>query len=228
MEEAVGLVVRVRAVALPGPAQRRIGAEPRRRPDRRFAGHRQATGEQQRARQRRGNTDNIHAISPRCPTPPIIAHTTRVPNAMTLRQRRRFYFVLSLLIAGAGATGLALFALQDNVLYFYSPSDVYAKHVAPGVAFRIGGLVARHSVQKGPGPLVRFVVSDGKASIPVTFRGDLPALFAEGGGVVAIGSLAPSGVFEANQVLAKHDEKYMPPEVVDALKRSGRWQETGR
>jgi cytochrome c-type biogenesis protein CcmE len=148
-------------------------------------------------------------------------------NAMTLRQRRRFLFVLSLFIAGAGAAALALFALQDNVLYFYSPSDVYAKHVAPGVAFRIGGLVAKKSVHKGPGPLVRFVVSDGKASIPVTFRGDLPALFGEGGGVVAIGSLAPSGTFEANQVLAKHDEKYMPPEVVDALKRSGRWQETG-
>jgi cytochrome c-type biogenesis protein CcmE len=146
---------------------------------------------------------------------------------MTLRQRRRFLFVLSLLIGGAGAAALALYALQDNVLYFYSPSDVTAKHVAAGVAFRIGGIVEKNSVRKGPGAQLRFAVSDGKASIPMTYRGDLPALFAEGGGVVAVGRLTPSGSFEASQVLAKHDEKYMPPEVADALKRSGRWQETG-
>jgi len=146
---------------------------------------------------------------------------------MNLRKRRRLYFVLSLLLAGAGAAGLAVFALKDNVLFFYSPTEVYAKHVAPGVAFRIGGLVAVKSVRKGPGPALRFVVTDGKASVPVAYRGDVPALFAEGEGVVAVGRLAPSGTFEASQVLAKHDEKYMPPEVVEALKKSGRWQETG-
>jgi len=144
---------------------------------------------------------------------------------MNIRKRRRLYFVLALLAGGAGAAGLAVAALQDNVLYFYSPSDVYTKHVAPGVAFRIGGLVENHSVKKGPGTAVRFVVTDGKTSVPVVFVGELPALFREGQGVVAMGSLEPSGTFEAKQVLAKHDEKYMPPEVVDALKRSGRWGE---
>jgi cytochrome c-type biogenesis protein CcmE len=146
---------------------------------------------------------------------------------MNARKRRRLYFVLSLLVGGAAAAGLAIAALQDNVLYFYSPSDVYAKHVTPGVAFRIGGIVEKHSVRHGPGAELQFVVTDGAARVPVAFRGDVPALFRENQGVVAIGSLDSAGRFEASQVLAKHDEKYMPPEVVDALKRSGRWQETG-
>lgn len=144
---------------------------------------------------------------------------------MNVRKRRRLYFVLSLLVGGAAAAGLAIAALQDNVLYFYSPSDVYAKHVSPGIAFRIGGLVEKKSVKKGPGPTIHFVVTDGRATVPVNYTGDLPALFREGQGVVAIGRLGGGGAFEANQVLAKHDEKYMPPEVVDALKRSGHWQE---
>jgi len=134
-------------------------------------------------------------------------------------------FAIALLAGGAGAALLVVAALKDNVLYFYSPSDVFAKHVAPGVAFRIGGLVEKHSVRKGEGAQVAFVVEDGRAKVPVTFKGELPSLFREGQGVVAMGSLSPSGTFEASQVLAKHDEKYMPPEVVDALKRSGRWKE---
>ncbi len=146
---------------------------------------------------------------------------------MNARKRRRLYFVVSLLMGGAAAAGLAIAALQDNVLYFYSPSDVYAKHVTPGVAFRIGGLVEKKSVKKGPGATTRFVVTDGRSTVPVTYTGDLPALVREGQGVVAIGRLEGGGTFDANQILAKHDEKYMPPEVVDALKRSGRWQETG-
>jgi len=146
---------------------------------------------------------------------------------MNARKRRRLYFVVALLVGGAGAAGLAIAALQDNVLYFYSPSDVYAKHVTPGVAFRIGGLVEKKSVKKGPGATIRFTVTDGRSVVPVTYTGDLPALFREGQGVVAIGRLEPGGTFEASQILAKHDEKYMPPEVVDALKRSGHWQEKG-
>ena len=133
--------------------------------------------------------------------------------------------MLALLAGGAGAAVLVVAALKDNVLYFYSPSDVFAKHVAPGVAFRIGGLVEKHSVRKGQGTEIHFIVTDGHAQVPVEFNGELPALFREGQGVVAMGSLSPSGTFEANQVLAKHDEKYMPPEVVDALKRSGHWKE---
>jgi cytochrome c-type biogenesis protein CcmE len=146
---------------------------------------------------------------------------------MNVRKRRRLYFVFSLLLGGAAAAGLAIAALQDNVLYFYSPSDVYAKHVTPGIAFRIGGLVEEKSVKKGSGTEVHFVVTDGRAAVPVTYTGALPGLFREGQGVVAIGRLGRGGTFEASQVLAKHDEKYMPPEVVDALKRSGRWKENG-
>jgi cytochrome c-type biogenesis protein CcmE len=102
---------------------------------------------------------------------------------------------------------------------------VFAKHVSPGVAFRIGGLVEKHSFHKFHGTEITFAVTDGRAQVPVSYDGVLPALFKEGQGVVAVGRLTPSGTFEASQVLAKHDEKYMPPEVVDALKRSGRWKE---
>ncbi|HXC56137.1 MAG TPA: cytochrome c maturation protein CcmE [Rhizomicrobium sp.] len=145
---------------------------------------------------------------------------------MTPRKRRRLAFAVALVAAGAGAAALVLFALKDNVLYFYSPSDVFAKHVPAGVAFRIGGLVAVHSVSHGAGADVRFTVTDGKSSVPVDYRGVLPALFREGQGVVALGALDGAGTFSASEVLAKHDERYMPPEVVDALKRSGRWKET--
>lgn len=144
---------------------------------------------------------------------------------MNARKRRRLAFVLALLAGGAGAAVLSIAALKDNVLYFYGPSEVYAKHVTPGVAFRVGGLVEAGSLQKGPGALVRFKVGDGRSTVPVRYEGELPALFREGQGVVAIGKLDGAGTFEASQVLAKHDEKYMPPEVVDALKREGRWQE---
>jgi cytochrome c-type biogenesis protein CcmE len=144
---------------------------------------------------------------------------------MNPRKRRRLAFALALVVAGAGGAALVLTALKDNVLYFYSPSDVRTKHVAEGVAFRIGGLVAKGSVVRGPAADVRFVVTDGRASVPVEYRGVLPDLFREGQGVVALGALGDGGVFTASEVLAKHDERYMPPEVVDALKRSGRWKE---
>ena len=136
---------------------------------------------------------------------------------MNARKRRRLAFVLAL---------LAIAALRDNVLYFYGPSDVYAKQVRPGVVFRIGGIVEPKSLHQGPGVSVRFQVGDGRARVAVRYAGDLPALFREGQGVVAVGKLDGAGTFEASQVLAKHDEKYMPPEVVDALKREGRWQES--
>jgi cytochrome c-type biogenesis protein CcmE len=144
---------------------------------------------------------------------------------MTPKQKRRVAFVVALVVASAGAAALVLTALKDNVLYFYSPSDIETHHVQPGVAFRIGGLVAPHSVRHGAGADLSFTVTDGKSSVPVSYRGVLPALFREGQGVVALGSLNGTGTFAATEVLAKHDEKYMPPEVVDALKRSGRWKE---
>jgi len=144
---------------------------------------------------------------------------------MNRRKRRRLAFAAALVAASGGAAALIIYALQDNVLYFYSPSDVVAKHVEPGVAFRIGGLVEAGSLRRGGGADVDFVVTDGSSSVPVEYRGILPALFREGRGVVALGALTASGVFSASEVLAKHDERYMPPEVVDALKRSGRWRE---
>ena len=144
---------------------------------------------------------------------------------MTPKKRRRLAFAAAIVLASAGGAALVLGALKDNVLYFYSPSDVMAKHVSPGVAFRIGGLVEKGSVSHGKGAEVHFTVTDGKAQIPIDFDGVLPDLFREGQGVVAMGKLDGSGTFEASEVLAKHDAKYMPPEVVDALKRSGRWKE---
>lgn len=142
---------------------------------------------------------------------------------MNGKKRRRMMFVAALLVGGAGAAGLAIAALQDNVLYFYSPSDVYAKHIESGVAFRIGGLVEKHSVKKLAQAQIRFTVTDGRRNVVVDYTGDVPALFREGQGVVAVGRLKPDGAFAADQILAKHDEKYTPPEVVDALKRSGNW-----
>jgi len=144
---------------------------------------------------------------------------------MNAKKRRRLIFAGTLVAAGAVAAVLVVAALRDNVLYFYSPSDVFARHVQSGVAFRIGGLVVAHSVSHGPHAEVHFTVTDGKSSVPVSYRGVLPALFREGQGVVAMGALNESGTFDASEVLAKHDERYMPPEVVDALKRSGRWKE---
>jgi cytochrome c-type biogenesis protein CcmE len=144
---------------------------------------------------------------------------------VTPKKRRRLAFAVALIVAGAGAAALIVFALQDNVLYFYSPTDVATKHVAPGTAFRIGGLVERKSVTHGRGAEIRFVVTDGRTRVPVEYVGVLPALFREGQGVVAMGRLEQDGVFSASEILAKHDERYMPPEVVAALKRSGRWKE---
>ena len=147
---------------------------------------------------------------------------------MTPKQRRRIAFAAALILASGVAAALVLTALKDNVLYFNSPSDVQSKHVRPGVAFRIGGLVAMRSVHHGAGAGVTFTITDGAAAIAVSYRGVLPALFREGQGVVALGALDTAGTFAATEVLAKHDEKYMPPEVVDALKRSGRWNEGQR
>jgi cytochrome c-type biogenesis protein CcmE len=144
---------------------------------------------------------------------------------MTPKQKRRLAFALALVAAGGLGAWAVVGALKDNVLYFRSPADVAAHVVAPGTAFRLGGMVEKGSVARGPGAAVRFAVTDGKGRVPVAFNGVLPALFREGQGIVSLGAMDSSGTFQATEVLAKHDEKYMPPEVVDALKRSGRWKE---
>jgi cytochrome c-type biogenesis protein CcmE len=143
---------------------------------------------------------------------------------MNAKKKRRLAFAAALLVVGAAVAGVIVYGLGQNTMYFRSPSDVAAKQVSQGVAFRLGGLVEKGSVQHGAGAEVHFRVTDGKSTIPADFSGVLPALFREGQGVVATGAMKDN-TFIASEVLAKHDEKYMPPEVVDALKRSGRWQE---
>ncbi|HEV8031430.1 MAG TPA: cytochrome c maturation protein CcmE [Stellaceae bacterium] len=144
------------------------------------------------------------------------------------RKRRRLIVVLVGLAMLGGATALVLAAFNDNLVFFYSPSDLAEKAVGPERRIRIGGLVEDQSVvHEANGREVSFQVTDGKKDLKVVFDGLLPDLFREGQGVVAEGKLRSDGVFVASSVLAKHDEKYMPPEVADALKRSGHWQETG-
>jgi cytochrome c-type biogenesis protein CcmE len=143
------------------------------------------------------------------------------------RKRKRLYIVLGGLCLLGVATGLMLSAFSDNLVFFYGPSDLSAKHVPDGRDIRIGGLVENGSVKReSDGLTLDFKVTDGNTAVPVTYKGDVPDLFREGQGVVVEGKL-DHGVFRAASVLAKHDEKYMPPEVVDALKRSGHWQEGG-
>lgn len=144
------------------------------------------------------------------------------------RKGRRLTIVLTGLLLLSGATALVLIAFQDNILYFYVPSDIQAEAPAPGQAIRLGGLVEDGSVQKDDDSVtVRFRVTDLSHSIPVTYKGILPDLFREGQGVVTHGVLGPDGVFTADEVLAKHDENYMPAEVADALKKSGQWRDGG-
>lgn len=128
-----------------------------------------------------------------------------------------------LIVLGTGAaTALALRAFQENLLYFYSPSQVAAGEAPAGRPFRLGGLVAVNSVRRDPQSLaVSFALTDTLQSVEVVYEGVLPDLFREGQGVVANGRLLPDGRFEAAQVLAKHDENYMPPEVADSLAKAG-------
>ena len=142
---------------------------------------------------------------------------------MTPKRKRLWLLLGSLGVLGA-AVALVLSALSDNLVFFYSPTQVSEKHPGPERRLRIGGLVEEGSVKKD-GQEVRFIVTDLKKSVAVIYRGLLPDLFREGQGVIAEGTLGADGVFTAREVLAKHDEKYMPPEVAKALKESGRWQE---
>jgi cytochrome c-type biogenesis protein CcmE len=141
------------------------------------------------------------------------------------RKRKRLYLVVGGLALLAAVTTFVLLALQSNLELFYSPSDLASQPVPDDKFIRIGGLVENGSVKReADGVTLDFKVTDGKTAVPVTYKGDVPDLFREGQGVVAEGKLH-QGSFRASSVLAKHDENYMPPEVVDALKRSGHWQE---
>jgi cytochrome c-type biogenesis protein CcmE len=141
---------------------------------------------------------------------------------MTPTRKRRLIAVL-VIIAGVGLAAIVAFnALQENMLFFVSPTDVEEQSLPTGKRFRLGGLVAMDSVTRADDSLaVMFVVTDGLASVDVRYDGILPDLFREGQGIIAIGELRPEGYFEAAEVLAKHDENYMPPEVADALEKAG-------
>jgi cytochrome c-type biogenesis protein CcmE len=146
---------------------------------------------------------------------------------MTRKKRRMWILALCLLGLGT-ATALTLTAFQDNIVFFRSPSDIAQAHPGPDRSFRLGGLVEAGSVQRDPPiagqrPVVHFRVTDGANAVQVTYHGVLPDLFREGQGVVTLGKLGHDGIFRASEVLARHDETYMPPEVADALKRSGHW-----
>jgi len=141
------------------------------------------------------------------------------------RKQRRLVLIGSALGVLALAVGLVLTAPKDSIVFFNSPTDVVEKHVAPGARIRLGGLVAPGSVTRGDSLAVRFEVTDGHQAIPVTYQGILPDLFREGQGIVAEGALDGGGVFRADNVLAKHDETYMPKEVADALKKEGHWKD---
>jgi len=119
---------------------------------------------------------------------------------------------------------LTLRAFKDNLVFFYSPSDLTTQQVAPGRLIRVGGLVTTGSIKKSDGDRVVFDVTDGKADITISYRGILPNLFREGQGVVAEGTLRDATHLDAKTILAKHDENYMPREVVDSLKRTGHWK----
>jgi cytochrome c-type biogenesis protein CcmE len=143
------------------------------------------------------------------------------------RKRRRLVYVLAGLAMLAGAAAIVLSVLSDNLVFFYSPTDLVTKNVPVGRRLRIGGLVADGTVHRAAdGKSVTFDVTDKAHQVLVTYAGALPDLFREGQGVVVEGVREANGTIMASTVLAKHDERYMPPEVVDALKRAGRWKES--
>jgi cytochrome c-type biogenesis protein CcmE len=142
------------------------------------------------------------------------------------RKRRRLVLIGGALCVLAVAVGLMLNAFRDSIVFFNSPTDVAEKRITPGTRIRIGGLVKAGSVVRGDDLKIRFDVTDGNRDIAVAYQGVLPDLFREGQGVVAEGALDSGGLFDADTILAKHDENYMPKEVADALKKSGRWKDT--
>jgi cytochrome c-type biogenesis protein CcmE len=135
-------------------------------------------------------------------------------------RRRRLVLVLGIITGIAVAGGLALLAFRENVMFFFDPTQVTAGEVPAGERFRLGGMVQEGSFRREAGQIeARFVVTDFRNNVTVSYSGVLPDLFREGQGVVAHGRLDPQGMFVADEVLAKHDEKYMPPEVARSLKK---------
>ncbi len=140
------------------------------------------------------------------------------------RKGKRLTLIFGALAVLGLAAGLIMFALRDNIVFFYTPTQLAEKHPAPGARLRIGGLVKQGSLVKGESRDVSFVITDNERELATTYTGLLPDLFREGQGVVADGVLGSDGKFRADSVLAKHDERYMPRDVAEALKKQGVWQ----
>ena len=146
------------------------------------------------------------------------------PSKMRSRRyKKRFIWIVLLFSVAVGATGLVVNAFRDTIVFFYSPQDIQTKSIPIGQYFRIGGLVKKDSLEK-KGQFVSFVITDTVFDVKAQYTGILPALFREGQGVVAEGVMNEKGVMIAKTILAKHDEKYMPKEVVDSLKKQGKWE----
>lgn len=145
--------------------------------------------------------------------------------AMTRKKQRTLMIVGGLVVLGI-AVAIIGTSLRDTIVFFYTPTEVAAKNISPSTRFRLGGLVKEGSVIRGEGTTVSFTVTDTTQTVKVKFTGNLPDLFREGQGVVTEGKLDRSGTFIADNVLAKHDENYMPKEVADSLKKQGLWQKT--
>jgi cytochrome c-type biogenesis protein CcmE len=141
-----------------------------------------------------------------------------------LKKKRRIQVLVLAAVALIVSTALIGFAMRDGINFFRSPAQVVESPPAPNEVFRIGGLVAEGSLIRGQGSTITFAVTDGAATVPVAYTGVLPDLFGEGEGMVGTGRYI-EGVFQASEILAKHDESYMPKEVIDALKAQGIYQE---
>ncbi|MEY2990862.1 MAG: cytochrome c maturation protein CcmE [Pseudomonadota bacterium] len=142
----------------------------------------------------------------------------------SLKKQRRIQIIVLAFVSLTVATGLIGYAMRDGINFFRSPTQVMAEPPSATEVFRIGGLVEEGTLVRGQGETVTFNVTDGNQTVPVTFKGVLPDLFAEGQGMVGTGSYV-DGVFQASEILAKHDEDYMPKEVIDALKEQGTYVE---
>ncbi|MBY6156947.1 cytochrome c maturation protein CcmE [Pseudooceanicola nitratireducens] len=143
-----------------------------------------------------------------------------------LKKQRRIQVIILAFVALAVATGLVGYAMKDGINFFRSPTQVAEAPPPPSETFRLGGLVEEGSLIRGQGEAITFAVTDGNATIPVSFTGILPDLFAENQGMIGTGRFI-DGTFVADEILAKHDESYMPKEVVDALKEQGEWKPEG-
>ena len=148
-----------------------------------------------------------------------------LPRSRTARRRLTTLAVAAPVLALS--VGVALYAMRGSISFFYTPSQAIQAHVPAGQPIQLGGLVRAGTVVRKADGEIDFVVADRRGASPVSFKGELPDLFREGQGVVAIGAYGPGGVFSATQILAKHDERYMPPQLAQALKKEGEWRGGG-